>query len=58
VFQSSVLELLVFNLMNNGNLNKITTVPPQRGGRRKATRGVFLDKMTKSYGEKDAHLCC
>ena len=52
MFQSSVLELLVFNLMNNGNLNEITTVPPQRGGRRKATRGVLLDKMTKAMGRR------
>ena len=41
-----------FNVMNNGNLNEITTVPPQRGGRRKATRGVFLDKMTKAMGRR------
>ena len=52
MFQSSVLELLVFNLMNNGNLNEITAIPPQRGGRRKATRGVFLDKMTKAMGRR------
>ena len=52
MFHSSVLELLVFNLMNNGNLNEITTVPPQRGGRRKATRGVLLDKMTKAMGRR------
>ena len=52
MFQSSVLELLVFNLMNNGNLNEITAVPPQRGGRRKATRGVLLDKMTKAMGRR------
>jgi len=38
--------------MNNGNLNEITTVPPQRGGRRKATRGVLLDKMTKAMGRR------
>ena len=50
MFQSSVLELLVFNLMNNRNLNEITAVPLQRGGRRKATRGVLLDKMTKAMG--------
>ena len=48
MFHSSVLELLVFNLMNNGNLNEITAVPPQRGGRRKATWGVLLDKLTKA----------
>ena len=52
MFHSSVLELLVFNLMNNGNLNEITIVPPQRDGRRKATRGVFLDKMTKAMGRR------
>ena len=52
MFQSSVLELLVFNLMNNGNLNEITTVPPQRGGRRKATMGVLLNKMTKAMGRR------
>ena len=52
MFHSSVLELLVFNFMNNGNLNEITTVPPQRGGRRKATRGVLLDKMTKAMGRR------
>ena len=52
MFQSSVLELLVFNLMNNGNLNEITAVPPQRGGRRKATRGVLLDKLTKAFGRR------
>jgi hypothetical protein len=52
VFQSSVLELLFFNLMNNGNLNEITVVPPQRGGRRKATRGVLFDKMTKAIGRR------
>jgi len=40
------------NLMNNGNLNEITAVPPQRGGRRKATRGVLLDKMTKAMGRR------
>ena len=52
MFQSSVLEMLVFILMNNGNLNEITAVPPQRGGRRKATRGVLLDKMTKAMGRR------
>ena len=50
MFHSSVLELMVFNLMNNGNLNEITALPPQRGGRRKATRGVLLDKMTNVMG--------
>ena len=34
-----------FNVMNNGNLNEITTVPPQRGGRRKATRGVLHEPV-------------
>ena len=52
MFHSSVLELLVFNLMNNGNLNEITAVPPQRGGRRKATWGVLLDKLTKAMGTR------
>ena len=52
MFQSSVLELLVFNLMNNGNLNEITAVPLQRGGRMKGTRGVLLDKMTKTMGRR------
>ena len=52
MFQSCVLELLVFHLMNNGNLNEITTVPPQRGGQSKATRGVLLDKMTKAMGRR------
>ena len=52
MFHSSVLELLVFNLMNNGNLNEITVVPPQRGGRMKGTRGVLLDKMTKTMGRR------
>ena len=52
MFQSSVLELLVFNLMNNENLNEITAVPPQRGGRRKTTRGVLLHKMTKAMGRR------
>ena len=52
MFHSSVLELLVFNLMNNGNLNEITAVPPQRGGRKKATKGVLLHKMTKAMGRR------
>ena len=52
MFHSSVLELLVFNLMNNGNLNEITAVPPQRGGQRKTTRGVLLHKMTKAMGRR------
>ena len=52
MFHSSVLELLVFNFMNNGNLNEITAVPPQRGGRRKATWGVLLDKLTKAMGTR------
>jgi len=38
--------------MNNGNLNEITAAPPQRGGRRKATRRVLLDKMTKAMGRR------
>ena len=41
-----------FNVMNNGNLNEITVVPLQRGGQRKATRGVLLDKMTKAMGRR------
>ena len=52
MFHSSVLELMILNLMNNGNLNEITIVPPQRGGRRKASRGVLLDKMTKAMGRR------
>ena len=52
MFHSSVLELMILNLINNGNLNEITIVPPQRGGRRKATRGVLLDKMTKAMGRR------
>ena len=38
--------------MNNGNLNEITAVPPQKGGWRKATRRVLLDKMTKAMGRR------
>jgi len=38
--------------MNNGNLNEITVVPPQKGGWRKATRRVLLDKMTKAMGRR------
>jgi hypothetical protein len=49
---------MVLNLMNNENLNEIIAVPPQRGGWRKATRGVLLDKMTKAMGENDTYLCC
>ena len=52
MFHSSVLELMVLNLMNNGNLNEITVVPPQRGGWRKAIREVLLDKMTKAMGRR------
>ena len=52
MFHSSVLELLVFNLMNSVNLNEIIAVPPQRGGRRKAIGGVLLDKMTKAMGRR------
>jgi len=52
MFHSSVLELMVLNLMNNGNLNEIIVVPPQRGGWRKASRGVLLDKMTKAMGRR------
>ena len=48
MFHSSVLEMMVLNLMNNWNLNEITVVPPQRGGWRKATRGILLDNMTKA----------
>ena len=52
MFHSSILELMVLNLMNNGNLNEITVVPPQRGGWRKAIREVLLDKMTKVMGRR------
>ena len=52
MFHSIILYMMILNLMNNENLNEITAVPPQRGGRRKTTRGVLLHKMTKAMGRR------